>query len=881
MAGGGGNDTLDGGLGNDTITGGAGNDIINGGLGLNIAEYTGAHTDYTISGSVSNLTVVDKRGVEGTDTLSNIEYLHFSDGYYSAAGFSSDASATTYDFTTTNLTIIPNPNQSGTFYLHLTATPTNGLDYSKGGQAVIYVYDAGGNRDYSSQLWIPLTYNSQTGLLEGNASSSQTTVLPATYKSGIYDIAFIYATAANQDQLNLNQAGLNASGCVTRYLFTNPNADNTPPTVNNIVISNPVFNTSSQSWVIDVNFHASDTSGIIYDRGINEWTGGFGTSLGFVHSNSADGYFESINSISSIVSYLGNDNYNLVYTLDKGFHSGNIGLELNVTDKSQNIYRTLDVNNNGSIPYISFTNPYANYTAPILTSWMASGKFDDTDPNFQRPLITVSGQFTGPSKVVYFSNRVMYPGSDQNNLTRFADYQPTVNADGTFTQTFSLANPSGDGLYSFSLNVIDSATNTATYWPSNLTNLGFSGAIPIYAPDPSTYNSVLGYTVHSDVTGAMIFGGLGPDILYGDAGSNNLYGGKGNDYLFAGDGNDIVDGGTGDDLLVAGSGAGDDTYIGGNGTDTIKYNSAIAEITIDLTNGFAHATAGDNSAGIGFDTISSVENIIAGNYSDVLIGGSDGNSITGGAGNDTIDGGGNVDTAIFSGTKSAYTITQTSTGIFTISGADGTDILKNIEFAQFDDQTNRLLPGILVKVDFTQPTASYMSAIRDFDGNDLGAASSWQLIGSAIVNNGGTPSQILLNPQNGRWAVVTPQADGQISFDNYGWAGDTRVVGIYIDPEVTLGHAVQGGPNDSQRRFQNDIYIGNLSGVLGYGNYSQNGLQEVYFSITDGTAVLHAYMWADGNIQYANYQSIAQAKTFLTSNGFGQSTWGSWPGFAA
>ena len=118
-------------------------------------------------------------------------------------------------------------------------------------------------------------------------------------------------------------------------------------------------------------------------------------------------------------------------------------------------------------------------------------------------------------------------------------------------------------------------------------------------------------------------------------------------------------------------------------------------------------------------------------------------------------------------------------------------------------------------------------------------------------------------------------------WSNFGWAGDTRVVGIYIDPEVTAGNAVKGGPNDSQRRFQNDITIGNLSGVLGGGDYNKDGLQEVYFSITDGTAVLHAYMWADGNIQYANYQSIAQAKSFLTSNGFGQSTWGSWSGFAA
>jgi hypothetical protein len=242
-----------------------------------------------------------------------------------------------------------------------------------------------------------------------------------------------------------------------------------------------------------------------------------------------------------------------------------------------------------------------------------------------------------------------------------------------------------------------------------------------------------------------------------------------------------------------------------------------------------------------------------------------------------------VNTAVFSGARSLYTITQSTTtpGNFTITGPSVSDTLTQIQIAQFSDQTVRLLPGTGAAVNFTQSPSTYMSGIRDFDGNDLGSPTSWKLVGSAIVNNGGLPSQILINPSNGRWAEVTPQADGKVYWSNFGWAGDTRVVGIYIDPEVTLGNAVQGGPNDSQRRFQNDITIGNIAGVLGGGDYNKDGLQEVYFSITDGTAVLHAYMWADGNIQYANYQSIAQAKTFLTSNGFGQSTWGSWSGFAA
>ena len=289
-----------------------------------------------------------------------------------------------------------------------------------------------------------------------------------------------------------------------------------------------------------------------------------------------------------------------------------------------------------------------------------------------------------------------------------------------------------------------------------------------------------------------------------------------------------------------------------------------------------------NTVGAGIDTLSNFELITGSDYNDTLTGDANANKFYGGTGNDTLDGGANVDWAIYSNyNQSAYTITEKSTGIWNISGPDGTDTLTNIEFAQFKDSYTHFIPGAGSTVDFTQIPSTYMSGIRDFDGNDLGSPSSWKLVGSAIVNNGGLPSQILINPSNGRWAEVTPQSDGKVYFSNFGWAGDTRVVGIYIDPEVTLGNAVKGGPNDSQRRFQNDITIPNLAGVLGGGDYNKDGLQEVYFSLNDGTAVLHAYMWADGNIQYANYQSIAQAKSFLTSNGFGQSTWGSWSGFAA
>ena len=93
---------------------------------------------------------------------------------------------------------------------------------------------------------------------------------------------------------------------------------------------------------------------------------------------------------------------------------------------------------------------------------------------------------------------------------------------------------------------------------------------------------------------------------------------------------------------------------------------------------------------------------------------------------------------------------------------------------------------------------------------------------------------------------------------------------------MTSGEVVAGGPNDSQRRFQNDLSIENINRVLGADDYDGDGLQEVYLALTDGSAYLHAYMHADGNIQYANYQSQTQVIEFLTANGYGPETWADW-----
>ena len=78
------NNALTGGTGNDTITGGSGNDTIDGGLGTNTAVYSGAKSAYAIS-VLGNGNVQVSGGTDGTDTLTNIQFLQFSDQTISTA----------------------------------------------------------------------------------------------------------------------------------------------------------------------------------------------------------------------------------------------------------------------------------------------------------------------------------------------------------------------------------------------------------------------------------------------------------------------------------------------------------------------------------------------------------------------------------------------------------------------------------------------------------------------------------------------------------------------------------------------------------------------------------------------------------------------------
>ena len=160
-----------------------------------------------------------------------------------------------------------------------------------------------------------------------------------------------------------------------------------------------------------------------------------------------------------------------------------------------------------------------------------------------------------------------------------------------------------------------------------------------------------------------VMGNTGNNTITSGAGDDTVMAGAGDDTIYTGSGDDKVEAGNGNDLIIGGEGAGDDSYDGGSGTDTIKYTSATAGITVDLLKGKATSTAGKDRAKIGNDTITSVENLIAGYHSDRLLGTNGRNSIQGLSGNDKLYG------------RNGHDKLNGGTGNDKLYGAKGKDVL--------------------------------------------------------------------------------------------------------------------------------------------------------------------------------------------------------------
>ena len=291
----------------------------------------------------------------------------------------------------------------------------------------------------------------------------------------------------------------------------------------------------------------------------------------------------------------------------------------------------------------------------------------------------------------------------------------------------------------------------------------------------------------------------------------------------------------------------------------------------------------DLASKIAHDMLKQDDSIFGSDYNDFIYGEGGDDEIRGLDGSDYIDGGSGYDTSVYFGSRSNYTLGLDDYSRVVVTYYNGdVDILASVEAIRFYSDVTLVVDEIFPSARYLDVRAQVIGStyalpgLRDFDSNFHGIdsvntntsiTSNYKFHGLIDANGDGSSEAVYTNTLSGRWATATVDPlTGLIDYSQNGSDGTTRIVGIYVDPLVASALVAQGGEFDSQRRFQNDLSIDNLSAKISR-DFDGDGYQEVYWKTNDGTAYLRALMHADGNIQYANYQNRQQMTDYLTANG--------------
>jgi hypothetical protein len=229
------------------------------------------------------------------------------------------------------------------------------------------------------------------------------------------------------------------------------------------------------------------------------------------------------------------------------------------------------------------------------------------------------------------------------------------------------------------------------------------------------------------------------------------------------------------------------------------------------------------------------------------------------------------------GGDTMYRVTSAGGGIQVTDSLTG-DIVQTLPSVSTDTMQFVTVDGIKYGTNLisAQSLGLDPSQLLDYDGNALGGTGQWNMLGLASVQPGAPPSYILVNPTTGRWAEVGVQPNGSIDFHDNGDNGNTRIVGIYIDPLVAAGVVAPDSPDNSQTRLISDIEANRLQ-LRGSTFDQENGGMDLIFKLTNSTDVyLRAILHTDGNVDYANYVTTAQLLSWATSQQISPTIYDNW-----
>lgn len=626
------NNVLTGNGGDDVLIGGAGNDILQGGLGTDTAAFSGVRAQYTITANANNsFTVTHNGGVDGTDTLWNVEQAQFDDQLV-------------------QLTEITPPPV-------LDFTPVANNVFLPFGANVLYHNDDG------SESGIDITSIFEDGLTIGGVTYTTFAVNTngnitfggglGTYTPGVIgnsSLAIVAPYWADVDTRDYLVNGTTVTNPGDVYWDFNTTRDSIVITWNDV----GYFSTHTElqnSFQLELRDRGAGNVEIIFRYADVEWTTGdasggtnglggtvarAGFSLGGTYYElPASGYQGAMLSLentagntgvtgvwqfivsSGLVQGVGTDgNDSFVGTAGNDNYLGDLGND------------TL-IGNGGDDSLFGGLGNDSIAGGPGNDS-LSGG--DGSDTIFGGTgNDTIQGGDTGADL-----GDLIYGGDGNDRI--FGGFGNDV-IHGELGNDAIYGQVGADRLFG------EAGNDTLDGGLGNDSLAGGAGADRLFGGDGNDY----------------LFGGTENDTLYGNAGADRLFGEAGNDALGGGDGNDTLDGGVDNDTLYGGTGA--DRLLGGDGNDSIyggTQNDALygqngadrlfgeaGDDIVDGGNGNDSLSGNDGNdrlyGGYGNDALN------GGNGNDLLIGGVGAGAdwLFGGAGNDTMNGGLGADRFVF------------------------------------------------------------------------------------------------------------------------------------------------------------------------------------------------------------------------------------------
>ncbi|WP_309087228.1 type I secretion C-terminal target domain-containing protein [Phenylobacterium sp.] len=604
---------------NDTLTGGGGNDTIVGGAGADVAVFSGARSAYTISIAANGVITVthNSGGADGVDTLTGVELLQFSDGTVAADGGENLTGGSGADSW-----------QGG-----------NGADTFQGQAGADTLYGGAGNDSIAAgddndtvrgeAGADTLSGGNGTDLLTGGAGNDS-----LDGGDGVDRASYFDATNGVNVSLAATGAQVTGWGSDTLVSIEHLTGSNHNDTLTGNDGDNWIWTTGGTDSVSGGNGHDLLAVGF----GAHTIAGGAGNDTLLLYSetllpNGAAvnlGHTTAQNTFQGSMTITGVEN--VVGTM--------IGADTLTGDAAANVLGgwggSDSLSGGGGNDRLLGDGVIFPNASGVITTYDV-----DTDPTIVQGSDTLNGGAGADTLIGGGGGDQLSGGAGDDSIDGGDGVDVAVYADATAAVTVNLA------------------TGVAT---------GGAGSDTLTGVE-NLNGSNFGDTITGSTGANSLFAGGGADTVAGGDGDDLLAGQAGADVLRGEVGNDTLSGGTENDLLIGG--AGNDSLDGGLGIDTASYADAGAAVTANL------ATGQVTVAGLGTDTLTSIEGLIGSSDHDALTGDGNTNVLEGGAGNDTLDGGAGNDLASYAGASAGVNIDLAQT-TQTVAGL-GTDTWVSIE----------------------------------------------------------------------------------------------------------------------------------------------------------------------------------------------------------